>query len=166
MKKWVLGGVVWAVVGLGAGWADEAGHRRAVADLFDLLGMRPVMEETLSNLTSEMISVVDVESGYQEAIDAFVQKYVGWDAIQSDIEDIYMRFFSEEDIRALIAFYSSPAGKKYAEFSPAVAEELSNLVQGRLIENRDDLIQMMMDADFLVFKKYLDESNASQPSGK
>ena len=166
MKKWVLGCVVWAVVGLGAGWADEAGHRQAVGDLFGELGMGAVMEETVATLAGQLMLAVEEDSGYHDAVDAFIKKYVGWDALRTDVENIYMLHFSEEEIRELIAFYQSPAGKKFVALSPAIAQELSALVHRQLTDNQDDLIQMMMDADFMVFKQYLDETAASQPSGE
>ena len=166
MKKWLVGCVVWAVAGLGAGWAENTGHRRAVADLFAELGMGAVMEQTVASLAGQLMNAVEDDSGYHDAVDAFVKKYIGWDALRTDVENIYMQYFSEEEIRALIAFYQSPAGKKFAALSPAIAQELSALVHRQLTDNQDDLIQMMMDADFMVFKKYLDETAAPQPSGE
>ena len=52
MKRLGVCFLVWLVVGLGAGWADEASHRQAVEALFDQLGMEAVMNATVSQMAA------------------------------------------------------------------------------------------------------------------
>ena len=155
MKRLGVCFLVWLVVGLGAGWADEASHRQAVEALFDQLGMEAVMNATVSQMAAAITGAVPEDMGYHDVVDAFVKKYLGWTALKPAVVDVYMRSFSEAEIRELSEFYQTDVGQKLVAVSPAMSQEISVLVHGRLVANQGDLIQMMMDADFLSFQQFL-----------
>lgn len=161
MKTWAAGFWVWMIVGWSAGWADEASHRQAVEALFDQLGMEAMMNATVSQMAAAITGAVPEDMGYHDVVDAFVKKYLGWTALKPAVVDVYMRSFSEAEIRELSEFYQTDVGQKLVAVSPAMSQEISVLVHGRLVANQEDLIQMMMDADFLSFQQFLGAVGAS-----
>jgi len=58
----------------------------------------------------------------EEVLDGFVNEF-NTDDLKKLIIPIYDRYYTDEDIDALIAFYRSPIGKKTIEVTPSVLTE-------------------------------------------
>ncbi len=76
----------------------------------------------------------------QKALDALhrqtteaVEKQLSWPAIKEIYGQAYADNFTQEEVDGLIAFYSSPAGRAFADKQPLVAKKTSTLMQGRMI---------------------------------
>lgn len=69
---------------------------------------------------------------------------VEFDVVISKIQDItvktYMEEYTKEDIKAMLAFYQSPVGKKMAEKSEAIAEKS----QAAMMEVQGDVQALVM----------------------
>jgi hypothetical protein len=74
-----------------------------------LMGLRQSMREVPQNVWDEIISEFRVEFAADRLIEMSVP--------------IYARHFSHDEIRQLIAFYESPAGRKLADATPQIAQE-------------------------------------------
>ncbi len=57
------------------------------------------------------------------------RKEVSADELISLIVPVYQKHFTEDDMKALIAFYKSEAGKKYVSKLPAISQESMQLGQ-------------------------------------
>ena len=144
---WVAGGV-WCR-------ADEASHRQRVEELFRQLDMATTLNQTIAQVAGSMAEALPMEAGYQEVVDAYVRRYADWDALKDDLVTIYAQAFTAEEVQELIHFYNTAVGRKLLAQAPGISREIAALVHGRLTEHRTELKQMMMDADFMAFKKAL-----------
>lgn len=146
--------------------AEEAGHRQLVAELFKQIDMALVLNETVSQVAASIATALPMEAGYQEVVDAYVHKYADWEALEEDIISIYAKAFTAEDVRDLINFYNTAAGRKLLDQAPTISREIAMLVHARLTDHSADLKQMMMDADFMAFQNALgddEEPAADEP---
>ncbi len=146
-------------------WADEASHRQAVEELFAQIDMAMTVDQTVQQVAAALTGAVPEDMGYRDAVDAYVHKYIGWEALKDEVVALYVKTFTEPEVRELIAFYNTAAGRKLLAQTPAIGQEVSASVHRRLVENSAELKKMMMDADFKVFQDALgqDETPAAVP---
>jgi len=53
----------------------------------------------------------------------FERAFSGPDGIMAAIIDLYAKYFTHEDVKALLEFYNSPAGRKAIAVMPTLAQE-------------------------------------------
>ena len=54
---------------------------------------------------------------------AWVDKYISWSEIRPRMVDLYAGAYTEDDLRALVAFYRTPVGRKTAAINPELARK-------------------------------------------
>ncbi|HAL92357.1 MAG TPA: hypothetical protein DCM68_04960 [Verrucomicrobia bacterium] len=162
------GWILWIgclLAGGGSCWADEASHRQAVDELFAQIDMAATVDQTVQQVAAALTGAVPEDLGYRDVVDAYVRKYIAWEALKDEVAERYMQAFTEEEIGDLIAFYNTAAGRKLLAQSPVIGREVAVSVHRRLVEHSPELKQMMMDADFRAFQDSLsqDESLVADP---
>ena len=101
-----------------------------IRSLMELVGARDSLQELASrgveqfreNLTA---SVSDNERG-QKFVNAFVESYKAKfdpDAATAQLEGIYDKHFTDDEIKGLLQFYGSPLGQKFAAEMPKINAE-------------------------------------------
>jgi uncharacterized protein len=146
--------------------ADEASHRRAVEDLFIRTDMQSALDQTVMQISAALTGAAPEDAGYRDAVDAYVRKYISWDAMKEELAALYMKAFTEQEVAELVAFFNTAVGSRYLQQTPVLGQEIAAAVHRRLVENSPELKKMMMDADFKVFQDVLDEAQnapADQP---
>jgi uncharacterized protein len=101
-----------------------------IRSLMELVGARDVVQDAVAKGAEQfrenlVASVPDNERG-QKFVNAFVagyQKKFNPDDVTGQLVAIYDRHFTEDDIKALLQFYGSPLGQKYAVEMPKIAAE-------------------------------------------
>ena len=165
MKKSLLV-AIGVLLGIG-GWcrADEASCRQAVEELFNQTGMPAALDQMVVQISATLTGAAPEDANYGDAMNAYVRKYIRWEAMKDELAALYMRTFSEQELRELIAFYGTPTGRKFLQQSPALGQEIAAAVHRRLVENSPELKKMMMDADLKVFQDALGQ-NGTAPASK
>jgi hypothetical protein len=82
---------------------------------------------------------------YKEVMRKFFAKYISYAALKDDLVKIYTEEFSEEELRQVVAFYKTPAGKKLVEKSPALMGKWMQLSTNRITKHENELKQMLED---------------------
>lgn len=72
---------------------------------------------------------------YRDNLDALLTEAFNKPALDRELGKIYLEYYSEEELDQIIAFYTSPLGKKMREQS----QELSRDVKQAMIKNTDSL---------------------------
>jgi uncharacterized protein len=87
----------------------------------------------------------------REKMQAVMNKYVGKamdlypaDEMMTDMSAIYQKHLSKDDVDALIAFYSSPAGQHLLDAQPAIAQEYMPVVMGKVAQRSQAMTKEMM----------------------
>jgi hypothetical protein len=80
----------------------------------------------------------------KETVGRFFEKYIGWHALKGDIADMYMKTFSEKELKDINAFYITPAGQKVINVVPKLVQQRNQIAMGRLQQNIDELQKILM----------------------
>jgi len=119
--------------------ADEAAHREAVTGLFDLIGMQQMIEESVDNVLALQLAQNPALREHQQVVREFLERHIGWGSLQDALTSMYLREFSEQEIKEMNAFYSSPTGRKVIERLPVLMQMRNQLSLQRLQENIGEL---------------------------
>jgi uncharacterized protein len=102
-----------------------------IRSLLELVGARDAVQDAVVKGTEQfrenLIASVPGNERGQQFVNAFVadyQKKFNPDDVTSQLAAIYDRHFTEDDIKALLQFYGSPLGQKYAAEMPKISAEV------------------------------------------
>jgi hypothetical protein len=117
----------------GRGWSAiriDAGKRADIRSLMDLVGTRDEQRNATARQTDEfrenLVSALPDKHGEQAFVNTLVndyQKKFNADALNEQLVAIYDKHFTDDEIKGLLQFYSSPLGRKFAAEMPKIAAE-------------------------------------------
>jgi uncharacterized protein len=126
--------------------ADDASHRQQVERLFQLTQMEKKIQESVENVLQLQLRQYPQLQKDSKALDAFLQKYIGWQALKDDLTDMYMRTFTEAELEQINAFYITPAGQKVITVVPQLVQQRNQIAMMRLQKHIGELKQIMSAA--------------------
>jgi hypothetical protein len=120
-------------------FADQISQRKAVEELFILM-KTPKMMDSIKIQTQKMLFQQLSQQNIPEAKKPIFNKYLSrmvelitetmnWDKIKSDMTDLYVNNFSEDEINDLLTFYRSPTGKKFIDKMPVIMKRSMEIGQ-------------------------------------
>jgi hypothetical protein len=125
--------------------AGPDGHRQAVARLFELTHMQRLIDESVDGVLALQVAQDPALAEHREALRVFLEKHIGWQALKDDLEAMYLQAFTESELEAMNAFYSSPTGQKVLQRLPELVQQRNQLAMRRLQEHIGEL-QREIDA--------------------
>jgi hypothetical protein len=102
------------------GAADESAKAKDIRKLLVMTGSAQLAEQMLARLVGSFKQAVP--SVPAKFWDDFV-KQVKADELVGQIVPVYDKYLTHEEVKALIAFYESPVGKKYIQVLPQITQE-------------------------------------------
>ena len=110
---------------------------KASANFDDLL---PVISQQVQN---QLITLrPDLYSQISDAVQATVLQLVGRRAdLDNDVARIWANAFSEDELKAIAAFYQSPAGQKFVDLGPKVVGDTLQAAKGWSDRVREELLE-------------------------
>jgi len=140
IKKSCLLFIIMLLAGNGiAALADEASHRQAVKKLFELTDMQKKIDESVDNVLAIQLAQSPGLREYETTVREFLERNIGWQSLEDALTDMYLQEFTEEELKEMNAFYSSPTGKKVIERLPVLVQQRNQLASKRLQENIGEL---------------------------
>jgi uncharacterized protein len=121
--------------------AGPDGHRQAVTRLFELTHMQRLIEDSVDGVLNLQIAQNPALAEHRDALRAFLEKYIGWQALKEDLTAMYLQAFTEAELDAMNAFYSSPTGQKVLQRLPELVQQRNQLAMQRLQEHIGELQQ-------------------------
>jgi uncharacterized protein len=102
-----------------------------VRSLMELIGARDQVQEAVTNSTEQfreklVASVPNNEKGHA-FINSFAEAYqkkFDVDGLTEQLVAIYDKHFSDDDVKALLQFYGSPVGQRFAAEMPKITHEI------------------------------------------
>ena len=76
----------------------------------------------------------------------FMNKYYTWDSLKLSLDNIYASEFTENELKELLDFYSSPIGKKYTGKSAELLQKTVQIGQQIVTDHQSEFEQMIKDA--------------------
>lgn len=129
----VLAALVVALAGLVASppaWADEAARQAVVAEIFRIMRLDKVLEQSLGNTIIDQIKseypYLDpgTEADLREIIsDSARELHPGMILFTGQFMS---KHFTEEELKQVLAFYQSDVGRKTIEIMPKMVQEMVN----------------------------------------
>jgi len=123
--------------------ADEASQREQVETLFRLTQMEKKIQESVDSVVQLQLQQNPELQRNRQALESFLQKYIGWPAMKEDIMRMYMRTFSEPELKEINAFYITPTGQKVINVVPELVQERNRLAMQRLQLNIGELRKLI-----------------------
>ena len=108
--------------------ADDASARVLASKLIDMTNgkehMRAGFDAVMNNVIDNMHQHGMPQAGVDEiraAIDKWYTAEINFDEVRPKMVDVYIKDFSEDDLKAIVAFYQSPIGQKAIKNCPTYA---------------------------------------------
>ncbi len=118
-------------------------------DLVELMKVMQIKEQLSKSFDNAINMQSQAFGGNPEVIKEirkFYEKNFGWDVLKADIMKIYKGVFSQEEIKALTAFYKTPAGQKLVDAQPAIQQEMMKVTMQRMQKAMPKLQAIIMNA--------------------
>ena len=119
--------------------ADDASHRQEVQKLFELTEMQQKIEESLENVLALQIAQSPDLKDHKTVVKEFLERHIGWHSLEEALTAMYMKEFSEKELKDMNAFYGSATGRKVIERLPVLVQMRNQLASARLQENIGEL---------------------------
>jgi len=126
--------------------ADEKGHLEQVEILFKLTRMEQKINESVESVAQLQLRQNPALAAKSDQLMAFLEKNIGWNAVKADLYAMYMKAFTEDELKTINDFYITPVGQKVIVIVPQLVQERNRLAMQRLQENIGEL-QEIMSAD-------------------
>lgn len=102
-----------------------------IRSLMELVGARRQAQDVAAKgaqqLRENLVATLPASQQGQQFVNAFVadyQKKFNADEVSNQVAGIYDKHFSDEEIKGLLQFYSTPLGRKLAAESPKIQAEI------------------------------------------
>ncbi len=114
-------------------------HRQAVETLFQLTQMEKKINESVQSVAQLQLRQDPGLAAKQDVLMAFLEKYIGWNAIREELADMYLQTFTEKELKAMNDFYITPTGQKVITIVPQLVQQRNQLAMQRLQDNIGEL---------------------------
>jgi uncharacterized protein len=125
--------------------ASEERDTKVVYELFETAKMSTVYQQTIEKMIETQTQQNPELIPIKDTMLKFLDKYMGWESIKKDMAKIYMRHFTDDELKELIAFYKTPIGQKTAILTPVLTAEGAKFGQQRVEEHKAEFTQMILD---------------------
>jgi uncharacterized protein len=122
--------------GAQAGAAIDLVKEKEIRSLLELVGARDAIQDAANAATEQYRQKMLETSANRDRADKFAQTYQAEfqkkfdaDAVTTQLVRIYDKHFSEDEIKDLLEFYSSPTGQKVAAEMPKITREVQMTVR-------------------------------------
>lgn len=123
----------------------KSSHREAIETLLEIADMEEISRESLDQMAALHMQQDPRLGPYEDTLKKFYGKYMSWESLKEDFIAIYMEEFSEDEIRELIAFYKTPAGRKAIKKMPDLMARCARIGNRRVLDNMPEWNQMLQE---------------------
>ncbi|MDB4409555.1 DUF2059 domain-containing protein [Gammaproteobacteria bacterium] len=146
MKKKYLLGVLFAtsLVLPGLSVADDQSHLEQVEILFKLTRMEQKINDSVDSVAQlQLRQNPNLDAAKRQQLMAFLERYIGWNAVRADLYEMYMQTFTEEELKTINDFYITTTGQKVIVIVPQLVQERNRLSMQSLQQNIGELQAIM-----------------------
>jgi hypothetical protein len=147
MKTLILAAVLLACAAVPAA-AQEEPSPGEVAAIREMLEVSRTRENFIRGmeLGMEAAGMTEMDSRMRKAVRDFMDEHFSYEELEPDFIRAYADQFTEEEIRALTAFYRTPAGARFVERTPELTTAVQQATMGRMMDLMPQLMQRLMEA--------------------
>ena len=109
------------------------------------IGTPESIERSLPQMVQAQVIQAPQLEPYRDQILAFYKETVSWKQMKEDLVPLYMKIFSEAEMRRMVEFYRSDVGRKTQEQLPLLVAQGAQLAMRRVQAHLPEL-QKRIDA--------------------
>ena len=114
--------------------APTASHRAAAVEYLEAKGTPQLLERTCRTMLEKQLAAQPNLAEHREKLLEFYRGAFGFAALKDDLANIYMREYTEEELRELARFYRSPIGQKSVAVEEKLVPEFAALLERKIME--------------------------------
>jgi len=131
--------------------AADANHSKLAGDLVDLIagpdtmraGFLAVMDPMVEAMKQRGVSDAGVKE-IRDTMTKWFDQEIKWSEMKPEIIKLYMKEFTESELKELLAFYRTPTGKKTITKLPALVQEGAAIGQ-RYAKGKEETLTKMLN---------------------
>lgn len=125
--------------------ASEESHKEAAKQMVEVANldkMITAMYQQINMVITQNILAKDpclepIREPLQALLTKYDQKILNAEVVKSEIQKVYQTEFSEDEIKQIVAFYKTSAGKKALEKAPVLAAKGMDIAQKEIDKNKN-----------------------------
>ncbi len=118
-------------------------HYKAAETLLMTMGSPKAIDDNLQQMLTMQMEQVPAMKVAELEVRAFFAKYMNWEAIKTDLINLYMTEFTEKELKDMTAFYGTPTGKKLASKQSLLTMRSAQLGQKKIEPHMMELQQLL-----------------------
>ena len=120
-------------------------HQQAAEALLGIMYTDASFNQLIEQaITTQLVAHPEIKP-YEPEMRSFFQKYMSWAVMKPQMAAVYVREFSELELRELTRFYQSPVGHKAMTKLPMLMQAGSEIGQRNMREHLPELTKMIQD---------------------
>lgn len=124
--------------------ADIESEQKAALRLMEVSGTKSAMETMSGQMLGLQIQQNPMLAPYRQILADWNNTYLSYDSIKVQLAEIYLDYFSEDELNQLIEFYSTELGQKSVSVTPDIMVLSSELGAAVATEYAPKLERMIM----------------------
>lgn len=144
MKKTVVLAAALLALGAPPAAAQNAVRHELALQLLEAMHVPDQLQASVNASVAAQLQAPQMR-GMEGVLRDFFARYITWNALKDPYADLYARQFTEDELRAMTAFYRSPAGQKLARSTPQLMREGAQLGERVVRAHQAELQQMIVD---------------------
>lgn len=121
-------------------------HEKAARELYLVSGGPENAKAGADAMLATMSTSNPQLAEYADVLKAWVDKVLGGADLHNEVAAVFMKFYTEEEIQGLIAFYRTPLGRKVTRTLPEVMKASGEIGARRAEAHGEELKAMLMEA--------------------
>ncbi|OQX26511.1 MAG: hypothetical protein BWK80_10065 [Desulfobacteraceae bacterium IS3] len=137
--------------------ADDASRVAAAEKLLSVMNLKEMTAQILSQIKDmQMAQIMNTVSSEKDRADSkvfqgkmmdFLTKELSWENLKGDYVNLYAEVFTEEELKGLTDFHSSPIGQKYLKKTPELMRRSMQISQERMMKILPEIQKMTQEWD-------------------
>ncbi len=147
MKMLILAAVLLLCAAVPAAAQEEPspGELAAIREMLEVSRTRENFIRGME-LGMEAGGMMEMDDRMRKVVRDFMDEHFSYEELEPDFIRAYAEQFTEEEIRAMTAFYRTPAGARFAERTPELTVAVQQATMGRMMELMPQLMERLMEA--------------------
>ena len=133
MRKYLLIAALFAAFAVFAA-EPTASHRAAAVEFLLARKMPEALESQCRLMTDKQIAAQPELAAHRDKLLDFYRGILGFEALKEDLVNIYVREFTEAELRELIRFCGTPVGQKTVALNVRIIPEFAELLERKVRE--------------------------------
>lgn len=121
-------------------------HQQAAHEFYRLIGGANTAEAGADAMLSAMTSSNPQLAEYKDVIRKWYHKVFATTTFEKEVALLYTQFFTEQEIRELMAFYRTPVGQKALKTLPEIMKQAAMIGAKHAEANTEELRAMLTEA--------------------